>query len=77
MGHPTRILVAALVLFCAVCVVQAENETSASPSATTRSARNRGASLPNILFVIMDDVGIDQMHVFGYGGPGRPQDAGH
>lgn len=30
---------------------------------------------PNILFVIMDDVGIDQMEVFGYGGetpPGTP-----
>jgi hypothetical protein len=26
------------------------------------------ASTPNILFVIMDDVGIDQMKVFGYGG---------
>src|SRR5690554_6772676 len=25
-------------------------------------------SKPNILFVIMDDVGIDQMAVFGYGG---------
>ena len=27
---------------------------------------------PNILFVIMDDVGIDQMRVFGYGGPTYP-----
>ncbi|WP_322994729.1 sulfatase-like hydrolase/transferase [Castellaniella sp.] len=26
------------------------------------------ASNPNILFVIMDDVGIDQMKIFGYGG---------
>ena len=25
---------------------------------------------PNILFIIMDDVGIDQMTVFGYGGVG-------
>ena len=24
---------------------------------------------PNILFIMMDDVGIDQMEVFGYGGP--------
>lgn len=28
---------------------------------------------PNILFVIMDDVGIDQMAVFGYGGATPPQ----
>ena len=28
------------------------------------------ASKPNILFVIMDDVGIDQMKLFGYGGRG-------
>src|SRR5262245_24081105 len=28
---------------------------------------------PNILFVIMDDVGIDQMEVFGYGGETPPQ----
>jgi len=27
---------------------------------------------PNILFVIMDDVGIDQMRVFGYGGETPP-----
>src|SRR5262249_9974905 len=29
---------------------------------------------PNILLVIMDDVGIDQMRIFGYGG--TPQDSG-
>lgn len=29
-------------------------------------------STPNILFVIMDDVGIDQMEVFGYGGETPP-----
>src|SRR5262245_30361124 len=28
--------------------------------------------VPNILFVIMDDVGIDQMRVFGYGGATPP-----
>jgi arylsulfatase A-like enzyme len=31
------------------------------------------AKTPNILFIIMDDVGIDQMHVFGYGGGTPPQ----
>jgi hypothetical protein len=34
---------------------------------------NHGPNKPNILFVIMDDVGIDQMTSFGYGGniPGQ------
>ncbi len=39
------------------------------------SADNANAapsSRPNILFVIMDDVGIDQMQVFGYGGETPP-----
>ena len=31
------------------------------------------ANNPNILFVIMDDVGIDQMRSFGYGGPVAPK----
>lgn len=31
-----------------------------------------GPRQPNILFVIMDDVGIDQMQVFGYGGSDPP-----
>ncbi|WP_299450517.1 sulfatase-like hydrolase/transferase [uncultured Pigmentiphaga sp.] len=31
-----------------------------------------GASAPNILFVVMDDVGIDQMAAFGYGGATPP-----
>ena len=31
-----------------------------------------GVAPPNILFVIMDDVGIDQMASFGYGGPVPP-----
>src|SRR5581483_4035154 len=34
--------------------------------------KSRSAS-PNILFVIMDDVGIDQMRIFGYGGPVAPK----
>jgi arylsulfatase A-like enzyme len=32
-----------------------------------------GHAPPNILFVIMDDVGIDQMQVFGYGGDTPPR----
>lgn len=36
-----------------------------SSSGSDNDTANKG---PNILFVIMDDVGIDQMKVFGYGG---------
>ncbi len=39
------------------------SSSSDSPSPTTR---------PNILFIIMDDVGIDQMRMFGYGGATPP-----
>ncbi|GGD01466.1 sulfatase-like hydrolase/transferase [Halopseudomonas salina] len=31
-----------------------------------------GAETPNILFVIMDDVGVDQLSTFGYGGAEAP-----
>ncbi|HEV7734282.1 MAG TPA: sulfatase-like hydrolase/transferase [Candidatus Binatia bacterium] len=45
------------------------------PAAEAASARARsriGDDPPNILFVIMDDVGIDQMRAFGYGGVTPP-----
>ena len=42
-----------------------DNSSSRHSTATTP---------PNILFVIMDDVGIDQMAVFGYGGVDLPVD---
>ena len=41
------------------------------PAATGKPAPN---APPNILLVIMDDVGIDQMRIFGYGG--GPLDSG-
>jgi len=31
------------------------------------------ANTPNILFIVMDDVGIDQMEVFGFGGDSPPE----
>ncbi len=45
--------------------------TLASAHATVREPRRTGVP-PNILFVIMDDVGIDQMGAFGYGGATPP-----
>ncbi|OWT55628.1 sulfatase-like hydrolase/transferase [Candidimonas nitroreducens] len=37
-------------------------------SSDSNVSGNDTAQAPNILFVVMDDVGIDQMKVFGYGG---------
>src|SRR5215831_176705 len=46
-------------------------------NATTSNSPVSGASgqapSPNILFIIMDDVGIDQLRVFGYGGVDAPK----
>src|SRR5215471_15232092 len=46
-------------------------------NATTSNSPVSGASgqapSPNILFIIMDDVGIDQLKVFGYGGVDAPK----
>src|ERR1700758_2697024 len=41
----------------------------ASPGGQADAAK---PSPPNILFIIMDDVGIDQMQIFGYGGGTPP-----
>lgn len=40
--------------------------------ALTSCGEGGAGSRPNILFVIMDDVGVDQMASFGYGGPVPP-----
>ncbi|HKN88000.1 MAG TPA: sulfatase-like hydrolase/transferase [Nitrospiraceae bacterium] len=39
----------------------------------TRTVAGTPGSPPNILFIIMDDVGIDQMKLFGYGGVTPPK----
>jgi hypothetical protein len=44
------------------------NNGNASTSASPASTSNGQARRPNILFIIMDDVGIDQLSIFGYGG---------
>lgn len=48
----------------------APHDRGASGGGNISSANHpeRGATKPNILFIIMDDVGIDQMKSFGYGG---------
>jgi arylsulfatase A-like enzyme len=47
----------------AVSVVKPDESHSGKP----------GGKHPNILFFIMDDVGIDQIKVFGYGGATPPR----
>ena len=74
MSRYIKVGLEALFVFFMLGVAQAASEKSAgSPSATAVPASNAEASHPNILFVIMDDVGIDQMHSFGYGGPVPPK----
>ena len=52
---------------------QLANASVATPDASA-SGQNvpNGKPRPNILFIIMDDVGIDQMQIFGYGGGTPP-----
>lgn len=46
---------------------------SCGGSSSGGSGGTAGSGTPNILFVIMDDVGIDQMEAFGYGGLNPPK----
>jgi len=41
--------------------------------AVTPPAAQAKKPLPNILFVVMDDVGVDQMKLYGYGGESPPR----
>ncbi len=40
--------------------------------ADSKSSHDRNGKKPNILFVIMDDIGIDQLSTLGYGGASAP-----
>ena len=74
MSRCIKVLSAGLAVFCMLGVAQAASDKSAaSPNTTTLPAASSGSAHPNILFVIMDDVGIDQMRSFGYGGPVPPK----
>ena len=63
-----KTLSASLAAVSAALVLTACGGSSSDDS----SGGNDSARGPNILFVIMDDVGIDQMKVFGYGGAVGP-----
>ena len=68
MGHVRRLALLSLFLFSSI---QAHPQVS-TPSNNADSSADAKKSRPNILFIIMDDVGIDQMDIFGYGGGTPP-----
>ncbi len=71
-----RLLRWAVVSFCLSLVVFGHAQISSSlatePSYNSAVQGSGGKQRPNILFIIMDDVGIDQMRIFGYGGGTAP-----
>jgi hypothetical protein len=68
----------AAVFFCMISASLLHAQTSGSLTAAPsfnlagQSAGGANKQRPNILFIIMDDVGIDQMQIFGYGGATPP-----
>jgi hypothetical protein len=73
--HRTSRLLA--IFSCLILGVFAHAQTSGSlisGSSLNPSDKTGGGNKqrPNILFIIMDDVGIDQMQIFGYGGATPP-----
>jgi hypothetical protein len=52
-------------LLATVSLAEARSNNDGNSSGNSAKAKPK----PNILFIIMDDVGIDQMTAFGYGGP--------
>src|ERR1700746_2328157 len=60
-------------IFFPLLQAQTSGSLTAEPSANTSGQSGGGAKQrPNILFIIMDDVGIDQMQIFSYGGGTPP-----
>jgi len=61
-----------LLVICAILSACGGGGSDGGSSSTSTNGSSTAAT-PNILFVIMDDVGIDQMSSFGYGGPVPPK----
>ena len=55
-------------LLCTLLTSNAQSVSNVPPNTDPAPSKP-----PNILLVVMDDVGIDQMKVFGYGGENPPQ----
>jgi hypothetical protein len=58
---------------CGLMLVLALISLAASAAAADAKAAAGANSPPNILFIIMDDVGIDQMRIFGYAEDNQPR----
>jgi hypothetical protein len=72
MGHMTYMLCKLSVLACnlvLVCLLSSQAGIMVAGLAEAGPA----SGPPNILFIIMDEVGIDQMRVFGYGEDNQPR----
>ncbi|MBO1114172.1 sulfatase-like hydrolase/transferase [Bordetella petrii] len=68
--HPRPLLaatLAAMAALLAACSDGGSSSDSGSPATPTASAR------PNILFIVLDDLGVDQMTSYGYGGAAPPR----
>ena len=63
----------ALASFCCAQTQNIKSNTTAGMTNSPHSGSVMGSNRPNILFLIMDDVGIDQMQIFGYGGATPPR----
>jgi len=73
MPHLISATFAVVVSVASICHAQVSSSTPpVSAKLDSSSVRAPGAQTPNILFIIMDDVGIDQMAIFGYGGAPPP-----
>jgi hypothetical protein len=60
-------------LFTTLCHSQnTRPNASADRMHSSSAVRPAVKQPPNILFIIMDDVGIDQLRIFGYGGGTPP-----
>jgi hypothetical protein len=66
-------VVSLCLIFLPLLHAQTSGSLTAAPSTNVSGQSGGGAKQrPNILFIIMDDVGIDQMQIFSYGGGTPP-----
>jgi len=62
-GSCRALATAAALLLLTACNSDSDSQPAPPPKAAT----------PNILFIVMDDLGVDQLSIFGYGGVTPPQ----
>jgi len=67
--HPRPLLAAAMVAMAALLASCSDRGSSSDGGPPTPSA----SAKPNILFIVLDDLGVDQMTSYGYGGAAPPR----